>query len=57
MPVIPPQTHLSLEDLQLTVPPLPPSGSRYCNNIDIHYTLQVTITYYRMFFLALTPRL
>lgn len=54
---IPPQTHLSLDDLQLTVPPLPPSGSRYCNNIDIHYTLQVTMIYYRLFSLSLTPRL
>lgn len=40
---IPPQTHLCLDDLQLTVPPIPPSGSRYCNNIDIHYTLQFTV--------------
>eukprot|EP00105_Crassostrea_gigas_P004191 XP_011417330.1 PREDICTED: arrestin domain-containing protein 17 [Crassostrea gigas] len=43
VPEIPPQTHLSLDDLQLTVPPLPSSGSRYCNNIDIHYTLQFTV--------------
>lgn len=56
MQEIPPQTHLSLDDLQLTVPPLPPSGSRYCNNIDIHYTLQVTMIYYRLFSLSLTPR-
>lgn len=54
---IPPQTHLCLDDLQLTVPPIPPSGSRYCNNIDIHYTLQVTIIYHRLFFLSLTLRL
>ncbi|XP_061172002.1 arrestin domain-containing protein 17-like [Saccostrea echinata] len=35
-------TTLSLDNIQLVVPPLPPSGSRFCNNIDVHYCLQLT---------------
>ncbi|XP_062608933.1 arrestin domain-containing protein 17-like [Saccostrea cucullata] len=35
-------TTLSLDNIRLVVPPLPPSGSRFCNNIDVHYCLQLT---------------
>ncbi|XP_048735906.1 arrestin domain-containing protein 17-like [Ostrea edulis] len=36
-------TTLCLDDLHLVVPPLPSSGSRFCNNIDVHYCLQLTV--------------
>ncbi|XP_022333363.2 arrestin domain-containing protein 5-like [Crassostrea virginica] len=40
---IPANSTSTLNDIELVVPPLPSSGSRFCNNIDIHYSLKLCV--------------